>query len=524
MPARKLSPLPGCPGSPQRTASALQAVLYARVSSKEQEKEGFSIPAQQRLLREYAIQEHIQVLEEFVDVETASHSGRSGFAEMLRYLKQHACRTILVEKTDRLYRNIKDWGTIEDLGLDIHLVKENRIIGPNSRSGEQLVHGFQVLMSRNYSLNLSEETKKGMLEKARSGIYPSCAPVGYRNVDGPNGKRILVPDVDPAQVITDLFEHFRTGKYSTKSLAAQFRLEGRTLRGGKLHPSLLHQILRKRLYMGDFDWDGTTYHGTHDPLVTSECWQFVQELLDRRAAGKTRKTKHEFAYQGLIHCGHCDCLFVGELKKGKYVYYHCTGNRGKCPEPYTRQERLDQEFTNVIQEMVIPQSILEWLADAVLASDRTEQAAREQNIKRLQGDYQRINTRIETLYTDKLDGRITAEFFDQRSATWRSEQDAIQRKIQDIQKATPAPIDEAVNIMQLTSKASELYMQQTAAERRRLLQLMVEKSTWEDGKLQTSLLEPFAMLRHSNQESLRKEKQIAGSGKDLGIWLPGLDT
>jgi site-specific DNA recombinase len=50
-------------------------------------------------------------------------------------------------------------------------------------------------------------------------------PVGYRNVDGPNGKRILVPDVDPAQVITDLFEHFRTGKYSTKSLAAQFRLE-----------------------------------------------------------------------------------------------------------------------------------------------------------------------------------------------------------------------------------------------------------------------------------------------------------
>jgi site-specific DNA recombinase len=58
-------------------------VLYARVSSKDQKKEGFPIPAQQRLLREYAITEQITVLEEFVDVETASHSGRSSFAAML---------------------------------------------------------------------------------------------------------------------------------------------------------------------------------------------------------------------------------------------------------------------------------------------------------------------------------------------------------------------------------------------------------------------------------------------------------
>jgi len=44
-----------------------------------------------------------------------------------------------------------------------------------------------VLMAKNFIDNLSEETRKGMLEKARSGLYPSCAPVGYRNADGPNG-------------------------------------------------------------------------------------------------------------------------------------------------------------------------------------------------------------------------------------------------------------------------------------------------------------------------------------------------
>ena len=123
------------------------------------------------------------------------------------------------------------------------------------------------------------------------------------------------------------------------------------------------------------------------------------------------------------------------------------------------------------------------------------------------------------MYLDKLDGRITVEFFDQRAAAWRGEQDALQRKIQAIQKATPAPLDEAINIMQLTSKASELFTKQPAAEQRRLLQVVVEKSAWRDGMLHATLFEPFEMLRHSNQESYRKEKEIAGSAKDSEIWL-----
>ena len=116
--------------------------------------------------------------------------------------------TILVEKTDRLYRNLTDYATVDELGVTIHLVKENQIIGPDSKSSEQFVHGIKVLMARNYSQNLGEETVKGMTEKARAGIYPSFAPVGYQNVDGPNGKRIIVPDPETAPVVREVFERF----------------------------------------------------------------------------------------------------------------------------------------------------------------------------------------------------------------------------------------------------------------------------------------------------------------------------
>jgi len=54
-----------------------------------------------------------------------------------------------------------------------------------------------------------------------------------------------------------------------------------------------------------------------------------------------------------------------------------------------------------------------------------------------------------------------------------------------------------------------------------LLQVVVEKAAWQDGALRTTLFEPFEILRHSNQESHRREKENGGSGRDLEIWLPG---
>ena len=507
-------------------ARATQVVLYARVSSKDQEKEGFSIPAQLRLLRDYAASSGFAIVHEFTDVETARASGRTNFSQMLAYLQKHpgACRTILVEKTDRLYRNLTDYATLDELGVTIHLVKENQIIGPDSKSSEQFVHGIKVLVARNYSQNLGEETVKGMTEKARAGIYPSCAPVGYRNVEGPNGKKIIAPDPESAPIITELFERFATGEYSIKRIAAALRSEGRSVGGRKANSSLVHLILRRRLYMGDFDFDGTTYPGIHQPLVSRERWDRVQDLLDARAENNTRKVKHDFAFTGLVHCGHCGCMLVGEIKKGRYVYYHCTGNRGKCPERFTRQEVLSGAFAGILQELVIPPPILEWLGDTVLESDRTEQAAREQSIKRLHAQCDRIEARIETMYMDKLDGRITQDFFDKNAATLRGEQEAVARKVRNIEAAATVPIDQAVDMLRLTGRASELFLQQPATEQRRFLGVVIEKATWQDGALRATLFEPFEILRHSNSECTRKEKENGGSGRDLEVWLPTMDS
>src|SRR6202163_4324687 len=215
-----------------------EAVIYARVSSKDQEREGYSIPAQRKTLMEYAPKNDFKVIREFVDVETAKCAGREQFGEMVAFLRNNPqCRTVIVEKTDRLYRNFRDYLTLEDLGVEIHLAKEGQIINKDSKSQAKFMHGIQVLMARNYIDNLREEVCKGMREKAEQGIYPSRPPKGYRN--NKEGRTIEV-DPEKAPIARRIFELYATGTHSLSSLRRALLTEF----GIRMAKSYLERLLK----------------------------------------------------------------------------------------------------------------------------------------------------------------------------------------------------------------------------------------------------------------------------------------
>jgi hypothetical protein len=164
------------------------------------------------------------------------------------------------------------------------------------------MHGIKVLMAKNYIDNLSEESRKGVLEKARQGIWPSFAPLGYKNVVGADGKRIIVPDPEIAPIIAIMFERYATGKYSVKQIGVMARADGLAFRktGASVPTSSVHKILRNRIYSGDFDFGGTTYPGKHEPVVSRELWERVQDVLTGRGLRKTRRAKHT---PGETHAG-----------------------------------------------------------------------------------------------------------------------------------------------------------------------------------------------------------------------------
>ena len=250
---------------------------------------------------------------------------------------------------------------MEDSGVTVHFVKEAGTLSPDSRSSDKFVHGIRVLMARNFSQNLSEETHKGMLQKAKSGFYPGYAPAGYRNVECPDQRRVIVPDSDAATV-RRLFDEFATGQYSLKTLAAKCRAEGWTIRGRRVAKSTLHR-----------------------PSSTSALKR------DSTSSDTTSRSPASFA------AGHCGCQLVGELKKGKYVYYHCTGHHGKCAEPYTREEAMQDQFAGSLRELVVPPGVLAWLNETVSESDLNERASREREITRLEEQRRRLDSKLDAM-------------------------------------------------------------------------------------------------------------------------------
>jgi site-specific DNA recombinase len=472
--------------SPPADLARRQAVIYARVSSKEQEKEGFSIPAQLKLLREYAATQQFPVAQEYVDVETAKQTGRSAFGDMVAYLKAHpSIRVMLVEKTDRLYRNLKDWVTVDELEVEIHFPKEGVVLSRESRSSEKFMHGIKVLMAKNYIDNLSEEARKGMQEKAEQGIWPTKSPLGYRDAG---------------------FIYRRTG--------------------ASVPISAVHSILRNRLYTGQFEWNGKLIQGQHQPLVSFELWERVQSVLDGRNASKAKRGKHDFAFAGLIACVKCGCSVVGEVKKQRYVYYHCTGYADKCQgnptdcrRKYVREQVLEQRFTELLGRLQFDSEVLEWVRESLRASHTDERREHEEAIRRLQAEHKRLGDRINAMYLDKLDGRIDGAFFDKMSAQWRADQARCGREIALHESAEQSYMDEGIQILELARDAQKLFERQQPREKRRLLNFVLSNCSWKDGEVVATFRQPFDLLAQTTTTAMRNEMGLDSKSTKSEIWL-----
>jgi len=487
----------------------MKAVLYARVSSKEQE-DGFSIPAQLKLIKEYAVKNKLKINKEFIDIETAKQAGRSNFNDMIDFLNNNLdVKNILCEKTDRLYRNFKDYLTIEDLELKIHLVKENEVLSKESKSHQKFIHGIKILMAKNYIDNLSEETKKGMLQKANEGYYPSFAPLGYLNIEKElNGRKIKTIKVDQSRfpIIKKIFQLYATKGYSLEKITSLANEEGlRSKKGYKLHKSTIHKILKDPIYYGDFKWNDKIYKGKHLAIISKELFDEVQNTFSKCNRPEKIK-KHNFAFTGLLTCAKCGCAITAEIQKDKYVYYHCTHYKGKCGNKFIREEKLTEKLGELVKKIKIEPRIIDWLKEALLMSHKDEQEYHTSQIKSLQEQYNKLQHRLDKIYIDKLDEIVTTEFYQEKTNEWKDEQSKILVNIERHKDANTNYFEQGIRILELAQKAYSAYLEQNNTGKRNLLNILLSNCTLNDGNLYPTYRKPFDLL---------------AKGLSRSNWLPG---
>ena len=360
-----------------QTLTPKRAVSYLRVSTREQARrggrdEGFSIPAQRAANKRKALAMGAIIAKEFVEGGvSATTTRRPALQSMLAYLEEEtaagrAIDYVIVHKLDRLVRNRYDDTTLgrrfDELGVRLVSTSENIDQTP----GGLLLHGIMASIAEFYSANLSNEVKKGMDEKVRSGGCIGRAPLGYRNttthINGQEARTVTVDD-QRAPLVIWAFRAYATGQWTLKSLAAELEARGLTtaptakLPEKPLSVQSLGKLLRNTFYIGQVTYRGAVYQGSHRPLISREVFDAVQLVLAGHANGE-HTLKHPHYLKSTIYCGICGSRLIitnATPKNVTYEYFVCLGRHSKkqpdCTFRATLAEQIEDEVARLYQRI-----------------------------------------------------------------------------------------------------------------------------------------------------------------------------
>lgn len=458
-------------------------VIYVRVSTEDQ-KDGFSIPAQIELLMKYAQKNNFRVVRVFEESMSAKESGRVQFNKMLKYLNAHEeVYRILVEKTDRLYRNFQDYSLVDANKFEIHLVKENEVLSKDSTSHQKLVHGLKVLLAKNFIDNLREETQKGRKRKAQEGYIVGKAPYGYKKVNKNEGA--IVPS--EAKFIKKAFELYADGM----SLAQTRKW---LLDNGWIYKSNqqfisrghLHRLLGNALYKGVVPFEGNEYPGKHAAIISEELFDKVQNKLIRE-----KEYEHEYLFAGVIRCEQCGRAITMELRKDKYIYYHCNNPNCKQKRVLVPEEILVEQFLRAIQKIkvseiqrnyFVQQAEQELYKVKFIGTDTREKLVIEQ---------QTIKDNLDKMYDDRLSGVISEEFYIRKRAEFETRLEDISVELDTVSDTSVGHGEDIIPILDMIDNVGYYFKTGGHNVQKELARMIFERVTLKNKTLRFKYALPF---------------------------------
>jgi site-specific DNA recombinase len=468
---------------------------YARVSTPRQGEKGVSLQEQKAAIERYAAIHQLEIARWFEERESAAHTGRAAFSDMLRLLHLGKTQGVIIHKIDRSARNMQDWadvGKLADAGVEVHFATEN--VDLKTVAG-RLSADIQAVVAAHYSRNLREEVKKGIYGRLKQGFYPFRAPIGYLDQGAAKAK---IADPVRAPLVRQAFELYGSGRFSLPDLVKDlYRMGLRNLNGGPVTMNGLVTILKNSFYVGliRIEKTGQTFSGTHEPLLTTAAFEKAQAVL----AGKRpdRSKSHLFTYSRIARCKTCGYSLIAERQKG-HVYYRCHNRPFKnppiCPPTIVREEQLDEAILNALAAVDLSASELDTVRTSLNAWRRDSEKDRAEHVGGIRLQLDRIQSRLEKLADSLIDGTIDKTLFTRKQSALLLEQARMREQLTETEKGSLAAIETLEKIVELAKSPSVLYKTASPEKKRESLKTLLSNLAVSGKNVEVTLAIPFQIL------------------------------
>lgn len=411
----------------------MSAVVYTRVSTDEQAKNGLSLQGQKESALKYCADIGAEVENFFSDEgESAKTANRPKLLEALEYCKKNfkSVDYFVVWKFDRLARNTEDHliirATLKKFGIKICSVTEHLEDDPTGRLMETILAGYAQFDNE----VRGERSSAGVKRRIEEGGWPHMAPLGYTNFTDSLRRPTLKANETAPMIKSYLLEYLKGGRNLREMNQYAWELGIRSKSGKRLSYQQSINILRNPIYAGLVlsKMLSSPIQGLHEGLITLEQHEAIIEKLDGKKNGKSGAIflADWPLRNGFLKCADCSNSLTGSAPRGRkkhYPMYSCTtcrarsvGHRVSVP-----REEVHKQFEMLLESITPNEIAMKLFREVVVKKWNNAHQDEKRRTSELQQKIDVLEKRRQTIIDKFLDGHLLPEEKLEQSALVDSE-------------------------------------------------------------------------------------------------------
>ncbi|MDE2233850.1 MAG: recombinase family protein, partial [Patescibacteria group bacterium] len=491
--------------------NAKKYFIYARKSTDTEDKQVRSLADQLSELKELARKEQLEVVDTFVEKQTAKVPGRPVFAEMLDRIEHGEASGILAWHPDRLARNSVDGGKViylVDTGVIVDLKFPTFWFDATPQGKFMLSIAFG--QSKYYVDNLSENIKRSYRQKLKNGILPHQAPLGYLN---DKKTKTIVVDPERAPLVRKMFEAYGSGNYTLSGLRkAMGELGLRSHSGRELSISNYQKLLRNPIYHGLIFFGGEFYEGKHEPIITKKLFDQVQEMMEKKSKPQKGGGLKPYVYRGLFKCGECGCSITAETQKG-HNYLRCTKRKGNCSQKYVREEAVTNMIKAELEKVSLSDAVADWLMTEIEKEKTSDVDSSKNQVEKVNVEITAIDSKLEKLMAAYLENALTLGEYQTAKNKLVSEKQALKDKLAAFERMSADRFEPVVEFIKDCKQAGILAKSDDKAKIREFFQKVGSNPLLRDRAVIPTIRAPYAFV-----SEIPKNANNHAGGAAGGVW------